>query len=45
MFCDYYLVKNHDITNDSATTEARKKVVMIGEPRNLKKIDGCWAKF
>jgi hypothetical protein len=25
MFCNFYLVKNHKIANNSATTEARKK--------------------
>jgi hypothetical protein len=26
MFCDFYLVKNHKIANNSATTEAREKI-------------------
>jgi hypothetical protein len=25
MFCNFYLVKNHKIANNSATTEAREK--------------------
>jgi len=31
MFCDYYLVKNYDITNNSTIIEAReKKKVVFG---------------
>jgi hypothetical protein len=26
MFCNFYLVKNHRIANNSATTEAREKI-------------------
>ncbi len=26
MFCNFYLVKNHKIANNSTTTEAREKV-------------------
>ncbi len=26
MLCDFYLVKNHKIANNSATTEAREKI-------------------
>jgi hypothetical protein len=26
MFCNFYLVKNHKIANNSATTEAREKI-------------------
>jgi hypothetical protein len=26
MFCKFYLVKNHKIANNSATTEAREKI-------------------
>jgi len=26
MFCNFYLVKDHEIANNSATTEAREKI-------------------
>jgi hypothetical protein len=26
LFCNFYLVKNHKIANNSATTEAREKI-------------------
>jgi hypothetical protein len=29
MFCNFYLVKNHKIANNSATTEAREKYTQI----------------
>jgi len=32
MFCNFYLVKNHKIANNSATTEAREKDAHIGNP-------------
>jgi len=39
MFCNFYLVKNHKIVNNSATTEAREKISTYfwnpGKFRNL----------
>jgi hypothetical protein len=36
MFCNFYLVKNHKITDNSATTEAREKIKHIfGILRNI----------
>jgi hypothetical protein len=26
MFCDFYLVRNHEIANNSTTTKAREKI-------------------
>ncbi len=30
MFCNFYLVKNHKIANNSATTEARENMHAFG---------------
>ncbi len=39
MFCNFYLVKNYEIADNSATTEAREKNKhRFGILRNLKKL-------
>ncbi len=39
MFCNFYLVKNHEIADNSATAEAREKNKhRFGILRNLKKL-------
>jgi hypothetical protein len=43
MFCNFYLVKNHKITNNSATTEAREKINTYLE--DLEFFDVCFWKL
>jgi hypothetical protein len=38
MFCNFYLVKNHKIANNSATTEATEKNATIWNPENFRNI-------
>ncbi len=46
MFCNFYLVKNHKIANNSATTEAREKVTTYLQSVQFKKFfNVCFAKF
>jgi len=46
MFCNFYLVKNHKIANNSATTEAREKTSTYLESLEFKKFfDVCLTKF
>jgi hypothetical protein len=47
MFCNFYLVKNHKIAHNSATTEAREKIGTHLESLEvyLKKIYVCLPKF
>ncbi len=36
MFCSFYLAKNKTVSNNTATTETRKKPVQIQNPENLR---------
>jgi hypothetical protein len=46
MFCNFYLVKNHKIANNSATIKAREKISAYLESLEFKKnFDACLAKF
>ncbi len=46
MFCTFYLVKNHKIVSNSATTEAREKISTYLESLEFKKFLGvCFTKF
>jgi hypothetical protein len=46
MFCKFYLMKNHKIADDSATTEAREKISAYLESLEFYKfLDICLAKF
>jgi hypothetical protein len=38
MFCNFYLVKNDKIGNNSATTEARGKISTFWNPENFREI-------
>ncbi len=38
MFCNFYVVKNHKIVNNSATTETREKVITYLESLQFKKL-------
>jgi hypothetical protein len=38
MFCNFYILKNHKIAGNSATTEAREKISTYLEFLQLKKI-------
>ncbi len=45
-FCNFYLVKNHKIANNSATTEAREKISTYLESLEFwKNFDVCLTKF
>jgi hypothetical protein len=37
MFCNFYLVKNHKIADNSATTQAREKMSTLLESLEFKK--------
>ncbi len=43
MYCNFYLVKNHKIANDSATTEAREK--MYTDLESVEFFDVCLIKL
>jgi hypothetical protein len=43
IFCNFYLVKNHTIANNSATAKAREKITTHWEPIYF--YDGCLTKF
>jgi len=46
MFCNFYLVKNHKIANNSATTEARDKISADLDPVEFMNcFDKCLTKF
>jgi hypothetical protein len=46
MFCNFYLVKNHKIADNAATTEAREKISTYLESVEFKKnFDPCLTKF
>ncbi len=46
MFCNFYFVKNHNIANNYATTEAGEKISIYLESLNfLKFLDVCLTKF
>jgi hypothetical protein len=46
MFCNFYLVKNHKIANNSATTKAREKISTYLEFLEVENFfDVCWTKF
>ncbi len=46
MFCNFYLVKNHKIANNSATTEAIEKIrTYLDSLELLKSFDICLTKF
>jgi hypothetical protein len=46
MFCNFYLVKNHKNANNSATTEASKKISTYLESFEFQKFfDVCLNKF
>jgi hypothetical protein len=46
MFCNFYLVKNHKLAYNSATTEAREKIRTDLESLEFEKIfDVCLTKF
>ncbi len=46
MFCNFYLVKNHKITNKSATTEATEKISTYFESIEFQNFfDVCLTKF
>ncbi len=46
MFCYFYLVKNYNIANNSATTEAREKISAYSESLEFQKFfDVCLTKF
>ncbi len=46
MFCNFYLVKNHKIANNSATAEARERISTYLEYLEFKKFfEACLTKF
>jgi hypothetical protein len=45
MFCNFYLVKNHKIANNSTTTKAREKIRTDLESFELNFFDVCLTKF
>ncbi len=45
MFCNFYLVKNHKIAYNLATTEARKNKQIFEILRILEIFDASWSKF
>jgi hypothetical protein len=46
MFCNFYLLKNHKIASNSATTKAREKISTYLESLELNKFfDVCLSKF
>jgi hypothetical protein len=46
MFCNFYLVKNRKIADNSATTEAREKICAYLESLEFwKHFDACLTKF
>ncbi len=46
MFCNIYLVKNHKIANNSATTKATEKIgTYLDSLEVLKSFDMCLTKF